>query len=94
MTGAGTRTTGGSTCTTGGGTCTTGAGAGTVSTSFVLEKHPERIPPIASDIIIDPRRECERMAFTSGDVTAIVFSNHRAIYRFSQFAYRDVRQSL
>jgi hypothetical protein len=52
--GAGAITTGAGTCTTGGGTsCTTGAGTGTVSTSFELEKHPERIPLTASDNTTD-----------------------------------------
>ncbi|MGA7764061.1 MAG: hypothetical protein WCA59_20135, partial [Candidatus Binataceae bacterium] len=67
------------TCTTGGGTCTTGAGAGTVSTSFVLEKHPERIPPMANDIIKESKRTRERIAFTSANVNAKGSSNRRAI---------------
>jgi hypothetical protein len=37
-----------------------------VSTSFVLEKHPERILPMAIDIIIDPKGVYERIAITSG----------------------------
>jgi len=40
-----------------------GAGAGTVSTSFVLEKHPERSPPMASNISNEPRRTGERIVF-------------------------------
>ena len=71
-------TTGGGTCTTGGGTCTTGAGAGTVSTSFVLEKHPERSPPMASDTIIEQNPTRDRIIFSSTDVNEGSSSN-RAI---------------
>jgi hypothetical protein len=74
----GVTTTGGGTCTTGGGTCTTGAGAGTVSTSFVLEKHPERSPPMASDTIIEQNPTRDRIIFPSNDVNEGSSSN-RAI---------------
>ncbi len=57
-------TTGAGTSITGGATCTIGAGAGTVSTCFVLEKQPERIPPIAIDIINDEKCMYVRISFT------------------------------
>ncbi len=49
---------------TAGDTWTREAGAGSVSTSLVLEKHPERITPIAADTINDERCMYERIVFT------------------------------
>jgi hypothetical protein len=83
--GPGAITTGAGTCTTGGDTATTGAGTGTVSTSFVLEKHPERIPLTASDKINDEQGTDERIVLPplSLPFKKEQISHHLVIHQFT-----------